>query len=247
MIEGNGKAILYTGDIRSEPWFVNCIAQNPNLVEFTSGIKRLDKIYLDTSFVDDFTFQTKAEGIQELLRKVAKYPDNTVFHFQAWTYGYEGVWIALSKALKSRVSHWGPAQPWRSHSQGLTRERQIHVDDYKLRIYQSLRANVSDDRAGPNIHLSPEAPALVGFQCGNQPHPGCLTSDNNVRLHSCEKGNMCSVAQQPSVVRIHPIVAHLPSGGDLAEVGVGGGGDDLEQEVELDLMSQDDLQALLER
>lgn len=104
MIEGNGKAILYTGDIRSEPWFVSSITRNPSIVEFATGIRTLDKIYLDTSFTDDIEFQTKADGIRELLCKVAKYPADTVFHFQAWTYGFEHVWIALAKALKSRVS-----------------------------------------------------------------------------------------------------------------------------------------------
>lgn len=73
------------------------------MVEYTTGIKTLDKIYLDTSFVDDVPFQTKTEGISELLRKLAKYPSDTTFHIQAWTYGYEDVWIALSKALKSQV------------------------------------------------------------------------------------------------------------------------------------------------
>lgn len=104
VIESDNKAILYTGDIRSEPWFVNAISRNPNLVEYTSGLKTLDKIYLDTSFTEDVPFQTKAQGIAELLRKVAKYPSDTVFHFQAWTYGYEDVWVALSKALKSQVT-----------------------------------------------------------------------------------------------------------------------------------------------
>ena len=68
-----------------------------------------------------------------------------------------------------------------------------------------------------------------------------------MRLHSCEKGNMCVAAQGNSVVHIQPIVAHLPGGADLAEVGVGGGGDDLEREAEIDLMSQGDLQSLLTR
>lgn len=57
---------------------------------------------------------------------------------------------------------------------------------------------------------------------------------------------MCSVAQSPDVVHIQPVVAHLPSGADLAEAGVGGGGDDLERDAEIDLMTQD-LQALLAR
>lgn len=105
MIEDARKAILYTGDIRSEPWFVNSLVRNPSLIEYSSGIRRLDTIYLDTSFIEEIPFQSKAEGIEELLRKVVQYPNDTIFHFQAWTYGYEEVWIALSRALKSRVSH----------------------------------------------------------------------------------------------------------------------------------------------
>lgn len=104
VIESASKAILYTGDIRSEPWFVNSLVRNPNLIEYASGIRRLDKIYLDTSFTQDIPFQTKAEGIAELLRKVARYPSDTIFHLQAWTYGYEEVWVALSRVLKSPVS-----------------------------------------------------------------------------------------------------------------------------------------------
>lgn len=104
VIEGDGKAILYTGDIRSEAWFVNAIARNPSIIEYTLGPKTLDKIYLDTSFTIDVPFSTKAQGIAELLHKVSEYPPDTTFHFQAWTYGYEDVWIALSKYLKTPVS-----------------------------------------------------------------------------------------------------------------------------------------------
>lgn len=80
--------MLYTGDMRSEPWFVGSIARNPNLIEYTGGIRTLDKIYLDTSFTSSVPFQTKAEGISKLLRTVARYPDDTIFHLQAWTFGY---------------------------------------------------------------------------------------------------------------------------------------------------------------
>ncbi|KAF4976593.1 hypothetical protein FZEAL_6771 [Fusarium zealandicum] len=220
----NNQAILYTGDIRSEPWFVNTMSRNPNLVEYTAGLKTLDKIYLDTSFIEDVPFQTKSQGIAELLRKVSKYPSDTVFHLQAWTYGYEEVWVALSKALKSR----------------------IHVDDYKLRIYGSLKSRPSEARFGPDVHLTPESPALTGHMCGNTPHPGCLTADENVRLHSCERGNMCEVARRPSTVTIQPVIAHLSTGQDLAEVGVGGGGDDLQREAELESLDQTNLATLVE-
>ncbi|KAM5370941.1 hypothetical protein ACJZ2D_008254 [Fusarium nematophilum] len=224
LIEDDNKAVLYTGDIRSEPWFVNTISRSPSLIEYTSGIKALDKIYLDTSFIEDVPFQTKAQGMAELLRKVARYPSETVFHIQAWTYGYENVWVALSKALKSR----------------------IHVDDYKLRIYDSLSQRPSGTDVGSQVHLTTESPALTGYMCGNSPHPGCLTSDENVRLHCCEKGNMCEAARRSSTVSIQPIVAHLPTGQDLVEVGVGGGGDDLQREAELDFLDQTSLAALVD-
>ncbi|KAL0942094.1 DNA repair protein [Colletotrichum truncatum] len=223
LIEDSNCAILYTGDIRSEPWFVNALVRNPAIIEYASGIKTLDRIYLDTSFIQNVPFQTKADGLSELLRKVALYPDNTIFHIQTWTYGYEQVWIALSKALKSR----------------------IHVDDYKMQIFSALAPKFSNDRFNSTVHLCQEAPALVGYICGNTHHPGCLTRDEHVRLHSCERANLCSVARSPNVVSIQPIVAHLADGGEITEAGVGGGGDDLERDAELDVLSPDDIYAVL--
>lgn len=73
------------------------------MVEYSSGLKTLDRIYLDTSFTEDVVFQSKAEGLREVIEKVSKYPKETKFHFSAWTYGYEEVWIALAKALDTRV------------------------------------------------------------------------------------------------------------------------------------------------
>jgi len=105
VIEGDSKAILYTGDIRSEPWFINNLTRNPFLLEYTSGLKKLDCVYLDTSNTQPIPFPSKADGLKELLQKIAKYPADTVFHFEAWTFGYEEVWMALSRALKSPVYH----------------------------------------------------------------------------------------------------------------------------------------------
>lgn len=66
---------------------MNSIARNPCLVEYASGIRTLDKIYLDTSFTTGAEFQTKSQGLAELLCKVSAYPDDTIFHLQAWTFG----------------------------------------------------------------------------------------------------------------------------------------------------------------
>lgn len=224
LFEGHGKAVLYTGDIRSEPWFVTSIARNPCLIEYSSGIKTLDMMYLDTSFTEDVCFQTKAEGIRELVKAVSRYPADTVFHLQAWTFGYEDVWVALSKALNSK----------------------IHVDNYKMRLYKSLVVKPSNSETDPPAYLSAEAARLVGFKCGNKEHPGCLTSDERVRLHSCEKGTPCQTMQNANVVWLKPIIARLPNGQTLTEIGVGGGGDDLEKEAELEYLNLGEIKDFFE-
>jgi DNA cross-link repair 1C protein len=63
--------------------------------------------------LSDYALQTRAEGLKELLGKVAQYPDDSVFYMQAWTYGYEEVWMALSRALNSKVNHSSEVQPRR--------------------------------------------------------------------------------------------------------------------------------------
>ena len=124
----------------------------------------------------------------------------------------------------------------------------IHVDEYKLRLYQSLRVTV-DHQSRSNskgsadgspakahdIYLTSEAAALCGHRCGNNDHPGYLTNNQRVRLHSCEAGTGCKALDSPNVVWITPIITHSAGGSDVLEIGAGGGGGDLTQhELELD-------------
>ncbi|KAK1080033.1 hypothetical protein LTR33_005883 [Friedmanniomyces endolithicus] len=164
LIEGGGKAVFYTGDIRAESWWVNTLCRHPLLVPYLPStgllrapLKRLDCVYLDITFAvkEDVykQFPSKASGIAELLHSVSKYPKGTLFYFDSWTFGYEDVWQALS-------AHLGC---------------QIHVDDYRFGLYRAL-ANGSEPKA-------PEAAKLVGFHCGNHYQEGCLTSEQ-VQLHS---------------------------------------------------------------
>ena len=92
---------------KAEPWWVNSLARNSLVLPYTIGSRRLNKIYLDTTFAVNKNpyreFPSKANGLRELLDKVSKYPVDTVFHFHAWTFGYEEVWIALAAALNSQV------------------------------------------------------------------------------------------------------------------------------------------------
>ena len=105
---------------------------------------------LDTTFANKSDryrhFPTKAEGLDELLRKLAQYPRETEFYIDAWTFGYEDVWQAVSVFLRS----------------------QIHVDDYRYGLYNSL-ANGPEPKA-------PEAYKLIRNQIGNEEREGCLTT-----------------------------------------------------------------------
>ncbi len=74
---------------------------------------------------------------------------------------------------------------------------------------------------------------MTGYVCGNTPQEGCLTGDQTVQLHSCEKGMHCP-AINDKTVWIKPIIARTKHG-EMAEVGVGGGGGDLAQRPELEL------------
>lgn len=92
----------------AEQWWVDSLRRHPVLIPYTCGLKTLDTIYLDTSFVTNSrphrTFPSKAEGIRELLEKMQQYPKDTIFYLRAWTFGYEEVWQALSIMLESKVS-----------------------------------------------------------------------------------------------------------------------------------------------
>lgn len=221
LIEGDGKAILYTGDVRAEPWWVKSVVQCPPLLPYACGLKRLDCIYLDTTFAgheDKYReFQTKAEGLRELMKKVSGFPEGTKFYFRAWTLGYEQVWITLARQLESKV----------------------HVDPYQLRLFEP---SAEDNIAG---YSTAESPSLMGFKVGNSVQGGCLTSEDSVQIHSCEPGMPCHARlSNEDVVWITPIISRLQDGTELREIGAGGGGGDLYQTSELELTDEFDLQTL---
>ena len=85
--------------------------------------------------------------------------------------------------------------------------------------------------------IAPEGPALCGFQCGNRYQPGCLTVDESVRLHTCERGLECDSLKASEVVWITPIITRARDGGEIPELGAGGGGGggDLEPTHQIDL------------
>lgn len=205
------------------------------MIPYTLGNKRLDKVYLDTTFAHTGhifrTFPTKADGIAELLGKLEPYPENTLFYFRAWTFGYEEVWVALAAALKSKVSANSDL-----FSSGL--QVQIHVDRYQIGLYKSVSSSCREGSGAT------EAPSLCGFELGNRSIPGCLSEDARSRIHSCEPGVHCSVVTSKNTVYITPIVSRTEDNSDVPEVGAGGGLGDLYQIHELELPDQSSLTKL---
>lgn len=194
LIENDEKSILYTGDIRAEPWWVEAIARHPVLVPYTMGIKRLSTLYLDTSCVSRENlyqdFITKAEGIKELIEKIMKYPKDVTFHFNTWTFGYEDVWVALSAAFDTK----------------------IHVDRYQHRLFRSIKAKSA----------SAQGPYLNGFAFGNSAIEGRLTNNPECRFHSCDRKLECPGLQGKKVVYIVPIITRVGNV-EVQEIGIGQG------------------------
>lgn len=212
LIEGDDAAVIYTGDIRAEPWLMQSWARHPKLVPYIPqpqgpGLRRLSAVYLDTTFAVTShvyaEFPTKAKGLAELLAAVQRYPKDTVFYMHAWTFGYEDVWRALSGFLDSPV----------------------HLDRYRYGVYTSI-----SNSCGPGLE-TPDAALFCGHGVGNKTQKGILTRDEGARLHSCEQGSGCPIlGVEPSrpVVSIKPVVSRSETG-VIAEVGLGGGKGDLDQ------------------
>lgn len=103
-------------------------------------------------------------------------------------------------------------------------------------VYRSL-ANAQNGNCN-------ETSSLCGFNLGNNFIPGCISTGEDSRVHSCEPGAPCSMIKSDKTVYIFPIVNRMKDGSEVPEVGAGGGGGDLYQVHELELPDQSTLQAL---
>jgi DNA cross-link repair 1C protein len=119
----------------------------------------------------------------------------------------------------------------------------IHVDQYKFGLFKALRGG-STPTSQTQSALSYDASVLAGYKCGNREHPGILTLNENVRLHSCEKGTGCQTVNNSNIVWIRPIITRI-DGEDVNEMGIGGGGGDLQQQRELEIEDVEDVQKLM--
>ncbi|CUM45522.1 uncharacterized protein AC631_03393 [Debaryomyces fabryi] len=110
LIEGADKNVLYTGDIRAEHWWVESLFKDPSLFPYTSGLKVLDNIYLDTTFIyrgEPFIeIPLNSEGISIVTLLLKSYPrddPDIQFYFVDSTSGFEEAWAQISNCLQGTL------------------------------------------------------------------------------------------------------------------------------------------------
>ena len=114
------------------------------------------------------------------------------------------------------------------------------MDNYKCGLFHSLKATPV------NSNPCVEGPTFFGFTCGNHFHPGCLTPDREVRLHSCEFESACPAVSSQDTIFITPIISRTALGESIAELGAGGGGGDLVQSREIELNDVESVMRLVD-
>ncbi|PVG04680.1 hypothetical protein CPB86DRAFT_721045 [Serendipita vermifera] len=132
LVEGDFGAVLHTGDVRAEPFFIESLSRNPVLQQYIPDantewptspdcpVQTLEAVHVDTaSLLQTNDVPTKEEAIQAMIEIMELYDPETVFYINAWTWGYED-------ALKAVARRFGT---------------KVHVDRYKAEIYKQ-----SDDR-----------------------------------------------------------------------------------------------------
>ncbi|KAJ2917067.1 hypothetical protein MD484_g3337, partial [Candolleomyces efflorescens] len=112
LIEGDKGAVLHTGDLRAEPWFLDSISRNPFLQPYLFSDrpgklnKTLEAIYLDTACVmSEIEVPTKAVGTSGLVELLECFPDDVYFFINAWTWGYEDILKAIANAFQTKASN----------------------------------------------------------------------------------------------------------------------------------------------
>lgn len=126
LVDGPYGAVLHTGDVRAEPWFVESLTRNPHLQQFIplpqsiwpppegSPIRMLEAIYIDTAMLVVLRdLPPKEQAASDLVDLMELLDPSTTFYLNAWTWGYEDIFKAVGRRFNSK----------------------IHFDRYKADIY----------------------------------------------------------------------------------------------------------------
>ncbi|KAI0357562.1 hypothetical protein OH77DRAFT_1476305 [Trametes cingulata] len=153
LVEGVKGAVLHTGDLRAEPWFLESLRHNPFIQRYiddadtscrtsrcsspATSLPKLEAIYLDTAcLLNNYDVPTKANAASGIASLMACYPETTRFFLNVWTWGYEEIYKAVARVFGAK----------------------IHVDRYKHGVYSHLTGDpflksiITRDGASTRFH-----------------------------------------------------------------------------------------------
>ncbi|KAF9902992.1 hypothetical protein EC991_004326 [Linnemannia zychae] len=139
LLQDDRTCILYTGDARNEAVDLQGLRAMP---AFSSSMQPIDRLYLDTTCCHPAfeTFPSREFAIADLLTFINRRPRLAHYYIDAWTFGYEDIWIGLSKAFHTK----------------------IHVSPYLYKLYEAI-----DDMISPKIlpHLTVDGSTARFHSC----------------------------------------------------------------------------------
>ncbi|KAF9336615.1 hypothetical protein BGZ91_009933 [Linnemannia elongata] len=139
LIQDDRSCILYTGDARNEAVDLQGLRAMP---AFSSSMQQIDRLYLDTTCCHPAfeKFPSREFAISDLVTFVNRRPRLAHYYIDAWTFGYEDIWIGLSKAFHTK----------------------IHVSPYLYELYEAI-----DDMISPKIlpHLTVDGSTARFHSC----------------------------------------------------------------------------------
>ncbi|GAA5939221.1 uncharacterized protein JCM15063_004456 [Sporobolomyces koalae] len=197
VVDGSARSCLVTGDLRAEPWYLDSLKHNPLLAPFLAhpstvdtvkSFRSLDCIYLDTSNVTlDEELVPKEEAVRDLINLINKFPRDTKFFLNSWTWGYED----MLKGIFHAFGHESIHLDWYKHK--IFTSKAVRLADPILanlgqdaRVRQSCQSERSrDPRRSPSLHL--EQDADVDHVRSDKVPVG----DPGWRFHACERYWKC--------------------------------------------------------
>ncbi|KAG0376251.1 hypothetical protein BGX24_008030 [Mortierella sp. AD032] len=146
LLQDDRTCILYTGDARNEAIDLQGLRA---MLAFSSSMQSIDRLYLDTTCChpafEKFpsrsnTLKIQDFAISDLVAFINRRPRLAHYYIDAWTFGYEDIWIGLSKAFHTK----------------------IHVSPYLYELYKAI-----DDIISPRIlpHLTVDGSTARFHSC----------------------------------------------------------------------------------
>lgn len=111
LVEGSHKAVLCTGDVRAESWWIDSICRTPALAPYVSGKKTLDNVYFDLSFayrgepyVELPPNQSGIQAVVSLLQEYCMDDPEIKYLFKDTTLGFEEAWAHVAEFFSGKIT-----------------------------------------------------------------------------------------------------------------------------------------------